>query len=253
VISSAQRPARRTKALVGLALGAFALTGCGPAIGINPGAASVVGDRSLSMDKIDSTTTLYCEAYGPTIAQKAPDGIPMRLFRQVVAANLTERLLGEQLAALYGVQPSSEYAAVVANIRQQFSSASTAARDAGVAVDGGDPYLKTVQVSVGKKLLEESGQTNPSLKASFERGKVATQEWLQDHDIRIDPSLGVAFDKTKVAPTFARDQTSYPLSPLASRGTPGPTAAADPSYTSALPASQVCHASGVTSSPTGTG
>lgn len=253
MISSAQRPARRTKALVGLALGAFALTGCGPAIGINPGAASVVGDRSLSMNKIDSTTTLYCEAYGPTIAQQAPDGIPMRFFRQVVAANLTERLLGEQLAAQYDVQPSSQYAAAVANIRQQFSSASPDALDAGIAVDGGDPYLKTVQVSVGQKLLEDSGQTNPSLKASFARGKVATQEWLQDHDVRIDPSLGVDFDKTKGAPTFAPDQTSYPLSPLASQGTAGPTAAPDPSYTSALPASQVCHASGATSSPSPSG
>lgn len=234
----ARRPARRTAALGGLALAAVALTGCGTSVGIYPGAAAVVGDRSLSMRTIDSTTSHYCDAYQPTIQKQAPDGIPMRFFRQVVAANLTERLLGEQLAAEYDVQPSSEYAAAVANLRTQFASASSAARDAGIEVDGGDAYLKTVQVSIGRKLLAGSGETSPTLKAAFERGQVATDDWLKDHDVTIDPSLGVRFDNGTAS--FKRDQTSYPLSPLASQGAAPPTAAPDPSYTSALPPSQVC-------------
>jgi hypothetical protein len=232
------RGGRRPVALVGLALGALALTGCGPAIGIHPGAATVVGDRTLSMGKIDSTSTLYCEAYGPTLQQQAPDGIPMRYFRQVVAADLSERLLGEQLAAAYDVQPSSEYAAAVANLRKQFSTASSAAREAGIEVDGGDAYLKTVQVSIGRKLLAASGETDPALKAAFERGQVATQEWLKTHDIKVDPSLGV--DVTDGAFSFKRDQTSFPLSTLAVQGMASPTQAPDATYTAALPPSQVC-------------
>lgn len=234
-----RQPGRpRSTALVGLALAALALTGCGPSLGISPGAAAVVGDRSLSMSTIDSTTDLYCQAYGPAIKQQAPDGIPLRYFRQVVAANLTERLLGEQLAADYDVQPSSQYATQVANLRQQFASASSSARDAGIKVDAGDAFLKTVQVSVGQKLLAESGTTSPSLKAAFARGQVATQDWLKDHDIKVDPSLGLSVDQGAV--TFKRDQTSYPLSTLASQGMSAPSSAPDPAYTSALPPSQVC-------------
>jgi hypothetical protein len=233
------QPSRpRPTALVGLALAALALTGCGPSLGISPGAAAVIGDRSLSMGKIDSTTSLYCKAYGPVIQKQAPDGIPLRYFRQVVAANLTERLLGEQLAAAYDVQPSSQYAAQVAQLRQQFASASSAARDAGIEVDGGDAYLKTVQLSVGQKLLEAEGQTAPTDKESFTRGQVATQDWLKDHHVELDPSLGVALDKGSVS--FKRDQTSYPVSALAAQGMTSATAAPDPAYTSALPPSQVC-------------
>lgn len=230
---------RRPAALAGLALAALALTGCGSSLGITPGAAAVVGDRSLSMGKIDSTTSLYCQAYGPILLKQAPDGIPLRYFRQQVAANLTERLLGEQLAATYDVQPSSQYASAVANLRQQFSSASSAARNAGIEVEGGDAYLKTVQLSVGRKLLQESGQANPPLKDAFARGQVATQDWLKDHDIKVDPSLGVTFDKSG-SPSFKRDQTSYPLSPLASQGAVTPSGGPDPSYTASLPRSQVC-------------
>jgi len=229
---------RQPAALVGLALGALALTGCGPALGINPGSAAVVGDRSLSMNKVDSTASLYCEAYAPVLKSQAPGGVPMRYFRQNVAANLTERLLGEQLAAAYDVQPSSEYAAAVANLRKQFAQASSAARDAGIEVEGGDPYLKTVQVSVGRKLLAESGQTSPSVQEAYARGQVATQDWLKDHDVKVDPSLGIAVDKGNV--TFTRDQTSFPVSKLATLGMANPSSGPDPTYTSTLPASQVC-------------
>ena len=233
------QPSRpRPAALVGLALAAVALTGCGPSLGINPGAAAVVGDRSLSMHTIDSTSSLYCEALVPLIKQNAPAGVPLSLVRQQVAANLTERLLGEQLAAEYDVQPSSEYAAAIANIRQQFGAASPEALDAGIDVAGGDPYLKTVQLAVGRKLLGESGQTSPSDKAAFARGQVATQDWLKDRDIEVDPSLGVTF--SGATPTFKRDQTSYPVSPLASQGNANPSGGPDPAYTAALPASQVC-------------
>ena len=234
-----RQPSRhRPTALVGLALAAVALTGCGPSVGISPGAAAVVGARSLSMGTIDSTSTLYCEALGPLIKQNSPAGIPLGLVRQQVAANLTERLLGEQLAAEYDVQPASQYAAAVANIRQQFGTASPEALEAGIDVAGGEPYLQTVQLAIGRKLLQEGGESAPSDKAAFARGQVATQDWLRDREIDVDPSLGVTFDKA--TPVFARDQTSYPLSPLASQGNADPSSGPDPAYTGALPPSQVC-------------
>src|ERR1700754_70120 len=81
-----QRPARRPVGVVGLALAGLALTGCGPSLGIHPGSAVVVGDRTLSMSHIDSTSSLYCKAFIPTIQQQAQgSSVPMSLIRQFVA------------------------------------------------------------------------------------------------------------------------------------------------------------------------
>src|SRR3954465_11462305 len=82
-----QRTARRPVGVVGLALAGLALTGCGPSLGIHPGAAGVGHDRTLSMSHIDSTSSLYCTAFIPTIQQSQGGAVPMRLIRQFVAAS----------------------------------------------------------------------------------------------------------------------------------------------------------------------
>jgi hypothetical protein len=196
----------------------------------------VVGDESLSMSKIDDTTERYCEAYTPQITQ-ANQRVPMRLLRQFVAASLSQRLLGEQLAAQYDVQPTSQYAQQVTKVSQPFASAAPELRDAVVDVEGGNPYLQTVQVAIGEKLLTEGGQSAPSTKAALQRGQVATEDWLKTHSISVDPVFGLAVDggQFKASP----DSTSYPLSTLASQGavTSGQP---DPAYLAALPASAVC-------------
>ncbi len=231
------RSVGRSVALAGLALVGLVLSGCGGSVGIHPGSAAVVGDESLSMSKIDDTTALYCRAYLPQIQQSSTKQIPMRLLRQYVAASLSQRLLGEQLASQYDVQPGSQYTQRIDQITQQFASASPDAKKAVVDVEGGDAYLQTVQVAIGQKLLAESGQPAGSLKAALQRGVVATQDWLTSHSIRIDPVFGVAVDGGQFKP--ATDQTSYPLSALASQGTSA-TSQQDPAYVGALPPAQVC-------------
>src|SRR3954452_5129140 len=73
-----QRPARRSVGVMGLALAGLALTGCGPSLGIHPGSAVVVDDRTLSMSHVDTTSSLYCKAYIPQIQQQSSGGVPMR-------------------------------------------------------------------------------------------------------------------------------------------------------------------------------
>jgi hypothetical protein len=226
----------RSGGLVGLALTGLVLSGCGASTGLHPGSAAVVGDESLSMSKIDDTTERYCEAYTPQITQ-ANQRVPMRLLRQFVAASLSQRLLGEQLAAQYDVQPTSQYAQQVTKVSQPFAAAAPELRDAVVDVEAGNPYLQTVQVAIGEKLLTEAGQSAPSTKAALQRGQVATEDWLKTHSISVDPVFGLAVDggQFKASP----DSTSYPLSTLASQGavTSGQP---DPAYLAALPASAVC-------------
>jgi hypothetical protein len=223
-------------AVAGLVLVGLVLSGCG-SLGIHPGSAAVVGDESLSMSKIDDTTALYCQAYLPQLQQSSTAQVPMRLLRQYVAASLSQRLLGEQLATQYAVQPGSQYTQRVNQIKQQFATSAPDAEKAVVDVEGGDPYLQTVQVAIGQKLLAASGQPAGSLKAALQRGEVATQDWLTHHSIRIDPVFGVAVDGGQFTPVS--DQTSYPLSALASLGASG-TSQPDPAYVGALPPAQVC-------------
>src|SRR4051812_6494443 len=109
VVSSSRLPARpvaRSVGLVGLALAGLVLAGCGASTGIHPGAAALVGDETLSMSKVNTTTTRYCQAYQPQISQQN-QRLPMSFLRQFVAASLSQRLLGEQLAAEYDVQPGA--------------------------------------------------------------------------------------------------------------------------------------------------
>jgi hypothetical protein len=230
------RPVARSVGLVGLALTGLVLSGCGASTGLHPGSAVVVGDESLSMNKINTTTQRYCEAYTPQITQQN-QRVPMRFLRQFVAASLSQRLLGEQLAAEYDVQPTSQYAQQVTTVSQPFASAAPDLRDAVVDVEAGNPYLQTVQVAIGEKLLTEAGQPATNTKAALQRGQVATQDWLKTHSISVDPVFGVAVDggQFKASP----DQTSYPLSTLASQGAAS-SAQPDPAYTAALPASAVC-------------
>jgi hypothetical protein len=237
VILSCQRPARRAVAFFGLAAAGLVLTGCG-SLGIHPGSAVVVGDQTVSMGKIDDTATLFCKAYvaaSQQSQQQQSGPAPMGLFRSFTAAGLAKRALGQQLAAQYGVQPASGYQQQVSQYQQVLASGPADQRDAVVAVQAADAYLQNVQVAIGQQLTGNEGQTSADIKAALERGQVATQDWLADHDVFIDP----VFDLSVDGGNFSRqqDQTSYPLSTFASLGA---QAQPDQSYTSQLPPAQVC-------------
>ena len=126
----------------------------------------------------------------------------------------------------------------MSQVAQQFASAPEDQKQAVLDVEGGSPYLQTVQVALGRKLLEESGQQVKGTKAQLQRGQVATQDWLKTHPIELDPAFGVAVDGGQFKPASGSDDTSYPLSALASAG----AGSGQPStaYTSQLTASQVC-------------
>ena len=59
------------------------------------------------------------------------------------------------------MQPTSQYAQQVTKVSQPFASAAPELRDAVVDVEAGSPYLQTVQVAIGEKLLTEAGQPAP--------------------------------------------------------------------------------------------
>jgi hypothetical protein len=240
VILTRQRGGRRPAVLLGLVLTGLLLTGCGSSVGIHPGYAAMVGDRTVSMSTIDDTAMLYCQVFIAS-SQQSEQGQsgpqPMGLFRSFVAASLAKRLLGQELADVYDVEPAAGYQTQLSQIEQAFTSAPADQRQAVIDVAGSDAYLQNVQVAIGQQLTGNQSQFKDDVKAALQRGQVATREWLNDHDAYIDPVFDISVD----GGNFIREQdrTSYPVSALAAAGAQT-TAAPDESYTSALPAAQRC-------------
>jgi hypothetical protein len=231
---------RHNVALVGTtAAGLLLLTGCGSSLGIHPGNAVVVGSDTVSMSRIDTTATLFCKVYvtqqQTQSASQQSGPLPLGSFRSFAASSLAKRALGQQLADQYSVQPASGYAAAVSQYQQALASSPADERDAAIAVAGADAYLQNVEVAVGQQITGSTGTSNADLKAALQRGEVAATDWINDNHAFVDPVFGLAVDDGKF--TAEKDQTSYPLSALASQG-----AAAQPAstYTSALPTAQVC-------------
>jgi hypothetical protein len=237
ILTRQLRP-RRPVALVGLAAAGLVLSGCGSSLGIHPGSAAVVGDETVSMSKIDNTSTLFCTVYvkqSQSSQQQQSGPLPMGSFRSFTAASLAKRMLGKQLADQYDVEPASGYEQAVTQYQQALASSPADERDVAIEVAGADAYLQNVQVAIGQQLTGNEGQSNADLKAALERGKVATQDWLNDHDAFIDPVFGISVDEGAFTPQ--QDQTSYPLSSFASQGA---QAQPDAGFVDSLPTAQVC-------------
>jgi hypothetical protein len=232
---------RQRVALAGLAAAGLLLTGCGSSLGIHPGSAVVIGDQSVGMARIDTAATLFCKVYvtqSQAQASSQQSGpIPMGLVRNYAASSLAKRALGEQLATQYAVAPASGYQQAISQYQSALASSPADQRAAAIEVAGADAYLENVQVSIGEKLSGKTGSSNAELKAALQGGQVATQDWLAHHSAFIDPVFGVAVDGGKFS--SVKDQTSYPLSALASAGAQA-TAAPGDAYTSQLSSSQLC-------------
>jgi hypothetical protein len=240
VIVLRQRPVRRSVLLPALVVVGLLLTGCA-SLGIHPGSAEVIGDRRVSMSKINDTTALYCKALvtAQQSQQQKSGPIALGFLRRYVAAGLAKRALGDQLVDAYSVEPAPGYQQSVSQLSSVLASAPADQRNAVIDVYASDAYLQNIQVSIGQQLSGVVGTTDAQTKAALQRGQVATKDWLDHHTSYVDPVLGLSVDGGSF--TAQQDQTSYPLSPLASLGAQD-TGQQPPSssYTSQLPSAQVC-------------
>jgi hypothetical protein len=207
------------------------LTGCA---GATPGVAVQVGDESISLDEVDTLTTNYCTA----IEDQLTGGgqvVPLRFFRGGLAGVLTNRSIGEQLAAEYDVEAGRNYDHQVATLEQSAAALGEGARDAVVTVETEQVYTQSIQAAVGRKLLEEEGAGDPAYSDTVARGEDAYADWIADNGVTFDPKLGVDMVDGEVQPVDT--SLSYPVGDTAvagSKQTP------DPSYAQGLPESQRC-------------
>ena len=217
----------RTLAALGL-VSTVLLTGCDAVPGFNPGVAARVADDTISLNTVDEVSTSYCE-YAETQLDKG-QALAQHYLRAQTAGSLALRSAADQFAADHGVRADPAYDAAVKQAEESLADLPAAQRQAVIDVQGAATYVQAVERSVGASLGTSGGS-----KAEIAAGQKAFEEWLADHDVRIDPRFGVSIDSG--SSTVTDTSVSFPLGETASQADaeqPDTDAAAD------LPESQRC-------------
>ena len=202
------------------------LSSCGA---LHPGAAAVVGDTTITMSKVDQVAGDYCHAITKQLRGDA-QVVPLNFFRGGVAGSLALRAAAEQLAAEYGVQPAAVYDHEITDLQKRTVNVPEEYRDAVIEVESTSAYVEGVQAAVGAAQDPKLGYIE-----SQKAGQSIFNDWLAQHEVTFDPSLGVSLKKGNI--TREDGSLSYAVGAAAKGG-----AAANPDhqYSSALPSSHRC-------------
>ena len=207
----------RLRGLAVVAIGsAVLLTGCGSVPDLNPGIAARVGDETISDSTVRDVAADYCPAVTPQLQGQA---IPRSQLNARVAGSLALRSAADQFAADQGVEagPSYQEAVDQAEAGGQFEGLSDAEKDAAIDVSGAELYVSAVVDAAG------------------DDGAALFQQWLDDHDVRINPRYGVELDGGRAVPTDT--SVSFAVSDNATRASGDEP---DTTYAATLPETQRC-------------
>lgn len=212
-----------------------ALSGCGvTGTGFQPGVAAKVDDRTVSTDHVDELVSLYCDAIDDQFAAE-DTVVPFGYLRTGVAGELTLKLAAEQLAEDYGVEPTADYDRAVSDIESQITELSDDEQEAVLEVATASAYVAAVQIAVGEVLLADEGVTDPASEEAGPRGVEAFNEWLDDHEVVLNPEYGATLKDGALAPDDT--ELSFPVGETAKQGR---AEQPDPAYAKGLPESQRC-------------
>jgi peptidyl-prolyl cis-trans isomerase SurA len=209
-----------------MVLAGVLLSSCGA---LHPGAAAVVGDKTISMSKVDQVAGDYCHAITKQL-QGDSQVVPLNFFRGGVAGSLALRSAAEQLAAEYGVQPESVYDHKVTELQKATVNVPDQYQDAVIEVESTSAYVEGVQAAVGAAQDPKLGYIEAQ-----KAGQSIFNDWLAQHEVTFDPSLGVTLQKGNIARQDG--SLSYAVGSVARNGG---AANPDHEYASALPSSHRC-------------
>ena len=217
------------------------LSGCGVAgTEFNPGVGARVGDETISNDRIDELTSHYCSAVEEQVVAGG-QSIPLAGFKGAIAAQLALRSAAEQIADDFGVSLSSDYKAQLAQIVQQADTSGYEGdeRDAYVEVQSTQPLYIDLLTQVGKVLLADEGEEDPTLDFQQARGQDELATWAEREGVSFDPGYGL--EVVEGLPTPTDTDLTYAQGDLAKAGKALQTATEpDPNYVAALPTSATC-------------
>jgi hypothetical protein len=227
------RPLVGTVAASALLLGA--LSGCGVAgTGFHPGVAAQVGDEQVSVSRVDEVASNYCSAISEQL-RGDNQVLPLRYLRGGVAGQLALVAAAEQLADEYDVEPGAQYDQKVAELKGAVATLPEEQQDAVIEVESSASYLSGVQQAVGTEVLRRQGTAQPTTAEAGQAGQRALNDWLDEHDVDIDPQFGVKLEDGQAVPVDT--SLSHAVGSTAKKGdadTP------DPAYAGSLPSSHRC-------------
>lgn len=212
---------------VGAAVAAcVVLGGCGS---LHPGDAAVVGDKTVSLSKVDRMVGDYCHAIGDQLKGDA-QVIPLNYFRSGIAGSLALRSAADQLAAKYDVTPEQVYAHKVSDLQDATEHVKPEYREAVIEIESTSAYVEGVQAAIGAKLDPDLGYIEAQ-----EKGQAVMNDWIDAHGVEFNPSLGVRLEDGNLS---QEDRSvSYAVGETARQGQ---ASTPDHQYAAALPSTQRC-------------
>jgi hypothetical protein len=215
-----------TAATMGVA--GLLLSACGSA---SPGVAARVGDQTLSVSEVDTTTANYCTS----VSEQLDSPVPMSFVRQYVVQVLTLRAQADQIADDYGVKAGSSYFNDVAQRQGTAATLPDEVRDDFVRLASTTAYAQDIADQVGRITLDDQGVTDPSPEQISQAGIDVFNQWPDAHGIDIDPRYGL--DDVDGVLTPVDTNTSVAVGATAKSGLANEP---DPAFAETLPSSHRC-------------
>lgn len=209
------------------------LSGCGVAgTGFSPGVAAEVGDREITVDRVDALAASYCDAI---TAQLEGQVLPNRYLTSGVAGQLALAAAAEQLAAEHGIEAGQQYRSQVSQLESAVAELPEDQREAVVAVESAGSLVSDLVIAVGERLAEEQGVTEPAPEQVAQLGNQALVDWIEEHDVELNPRYGIELREGQ--PVDADTATSVAVGDVA---TAAMAESPDQEYAAGLPDPQRC-------------
>lgn len=230
--TSRTRTRRARRALVTV-VAAATLAGCGA----YPGAGAVVGDTTVSQERIDDAAVALCSANitgAQAQGQPAPV-LPLRGARQAALQLIVESELAQQFADARGIEiDQSQVSAFVDQNQQAIQQLPQDERQDFRDLLAGFRTAQLIFIAAGQKSLGAQASAPGGEQAAETEGRRLFTEWAKKVDVEVDPRYG-DYQGGELKPVSG--SLSIPVSESARAG-----AADSPSesWTAGLPASQRC-------------
>ncbi|HWJ08937.1 MAG TPA: hypothetical protein VNS46_06140 [Nocardioides sp.] len=180
---------RRTSLVTAVAATALLAAGCGLTDdGPRPGLAAEVEGQSLQLDKVDRALTDYC---GLLASEEGTPTYSKAALRSQLAWNWAQAIAVEELAPSYGVElPTSVETSVVE--RSWKVSRDDESFDSFEWLTWIGQRLDQPLVEIGTRSLRDLDTTGqqPAPQAAQTAGLDLVDEWLEEHDVELNPVFG---------------------------------------------------------------
>ena len=214
------------------------LAGCSG--GLAPGDAAQVGDRTLSRAQVDDAAEGFCLAIAEQLEANGQQLANLQL-RQRIVQYMSLRLVGENLAEEYDVEPGAAYQDARSQVEGLLGAVPEELHSAVVDFETTEQYLQSVTTAVGAAVLAEEGVSDVSEEEAAARGQEVFGEAAAGADWQLDARYGLVAGElgVEVGDALSSQAVSFP----ALQGVAVPeTGAVEPSpdWIMALPSSQRC-------------